>query len=640
MKKILRVNNGGEIMKAFRTLLLFCLTLAMATFAFAQDVKPAKEDVKPPKKEYSPYVGDHFPNNVYFGDTHLHTSWSADAGMAGATLGPEEAYRVSRGETITAHSGWKVKLIRPLDFLVVADHAENLGVADFIRRSDPIILGNKVGKKWHDLNKAGKGYEAFLEWVRSDKEDLINEPRMVQSVWSKVVENADKYYQPGVFTTFHGYEWTSMPGGNNMHRVVMFRDAGDKTSQVLPYTMYDSVDPEDLWKSMAAYEKKTGGQVLSIPHNGNLSNGIMFGAETYTGKPFTKSYAQTRIRFEPIYEVTQMKGDAETHPFLSPDDEFADFETMDMGNLSGKVPKTQQMLSAEYGRSALKDGLKFEDKLGINPYKFGFIGSTDAHGAIPSTREENNFSKAHFVEPSADRAEHYLVKGVKPELSIMVKDLGASGLAAVWARENTREAIWDAMARKEVYATTGTRLKVRVFGGWDFKADEVHRPDFAKQGYARGVPMGGDLSHAPKGIAPSFMIRALRDADGANLDRVQVIKGWLDKKGKTHERIYDVAVSGDRKIGKDGRARTPVGSTINLEKSDYTNTIGAPFLAAHWIDPDFDAKQRAFYYVRVIEIPTPRWTAYDKQFFNAEMPKDTAMTVQDRAYTSPIWYTP
>jgi len=643
-------------MRTLRALLIFCLTLVMAGSAVAQDLHPAKEDFKPSKKEYSPYVEDHFPNQVYFGDTHLHTSWSADAGMAGATLGPEEAYRVSRGETVTAHSGWKVKLIRPLDFLVVADHAENLGVADFIRRSDPILLANKTGKKWHDLNKAGKGYEAFLEWVRSDKEDLIKEPRMVQAVWSKVVENADKYYQPGVFTTFHGYEWTSMPGGNNLHRVVMFRDAGDKTSQILPYTMYDSVDPEDLWKNLAAYEKKTGGQVMSIPHNGNLSNGIMFGAETYTGKPFTKSYAQTRIKFEPIYEVTQMKGDAEAHPLLAPDDEFANFETLDMGNLSGKVAKTKEMLPGEYGRSALKDGLKFENKLGVNPYKFGLIGSTDAHGAIPSTREENNFSKAHIAEPSADRAEHYLVKGVKPELSIMVKDLGASGLAAVWARENTREAIWDAMARKEVYATTGSRLKVRVFGGWDFKADEVHRPDFAKQGYARGVPMGGDLSHAPKGVAPSFMIRALRDADGANLDRVQVralrdadganldriqvIKGWLGKGGKTHERIYDVALSDGRKIGSDGRCKTPVGNTVDIADASYTNTIGDALLAAHWVDPDFDPKQRAFYYVRVIEIPTPRWTAYDAKFFNVKMPEGTTMQLQDRAYTSPIWFNP
>jgi hypothetical protein len=555
-------------------------------------------------------------------------------------VGPDAAYRLSRGETITAHSGWKVKLIRPLDFLVVADHAENLGVADFIRRSDPIILANKTGKKWHDLVKAGNGYEAFMEWVRSDKEDLINEPRMMKTVWSKVVANADMYYQPGLFTTFHGFEWTSMPGGNNLHRVVIFRDGGDKTSQVLPFSMYDSVDPEDLWEYLARYEKMTGGQALSIPHNGNLSNGIMFDVETYTGKPLSRAYAETRIRYEPIYEVTQMKGDGESHPFLSPDDEFSDFENLDVGNLSGKVAKTSDMLSKEYARSALKEGLRLERKLGVNPYKFGMIGSTDAHNAIPATREDNNFSKASFVEPSATRAEHYLVKGVKPELSILVKDLGASGLAAVWARENTRESIWDAMARKEVYATTGTRLLVRVFAGWDFEADEVHRPDFAREGYARGVPMGGDLSNAPDGKAPAFMIRALRDADGANLDRVQIIKGWLDSRGEVHERIYDVMVSDGRTIGDDGRARELVGSTIDLDSASYTNSIGDPFMAGHWVDPDFDPSLRAFYYVRVIEIPTPRWTAYDAKFFDIEMPEGTKMTVQDRAYTSPIWYTP
>lgn len=622
------------------TIFIQCLTLAMATSAFALDIHPAKEDVKPPKKEYSPYVEDHFPNRVYFGDTHLHTSWSTDAGMVGATLGPDEAYRVSRGEEVTAYSGWKVKLIRPLDFIVVADHSENLGLADFIRRSDPILLANKKGKKWHDLNKAGKGYDAFLEWLRSDKKDLINEPRMMQTVWAKVVENADKYYQPGVFTTFHGYEWTSMPDGNNMHRVVIFRDGGDKTSQVLPFSMYDSVDAEDLWNYMAGYEEKTGGQVLAIAHNGNLSNGLMFDTETYSGKPLTRKYALTRSSYEPVYEVTQMKGDGEAHPFLSPEDEFADFENLDAGNISGKVAKTNEMLPKEYGRSALKEGLRQEQKLGVNPFKFGMIGSTDAHGGIPSSREENNFSKAHIAEPSATRAEHFLIKGEKPELSVMVKDLGASGLAAVWSRENTRESIWDAMKRKEVYATTGTRLKVRVFGGWDFTEDEVHRPDFAKQGYARGVPMGGDLFDAPKGKSPSIMIRAIRDADGANLDRVQIIKGWLDKKGETHERIYDVAVSDGRKIGPDGRCKTPVGSTIDLENASYTNTIGEPFMAAHWVDPNFDPKQKAFYYVRVIEIPTPRWTAYDAKFFNVKMPEDTKMTVQDRAYTSPIWYTP
>jgi len=614
--------------------------ISTTTSAFAQDFLPERENYQAPKKEYSPYVEDHFPNRVLFGDTHLHTSWSTDAGMAGATLGPDVAYRISRGEVVTSHLGWKVKLIRPLDFVVVADHAENMGLADFIRRSDPIILANETGKRWHDLVKAGNGYDAFIEWLQADNNDLINEPIMLRSVWSKVVENADTYYEPGAFTTFHGFEWTSHPGGNNLHRVVIFRDGGDKTIQVLPYTQYDSVDAEDLWRYLAAYEAKTGGQVLAIPHNGNFSNGLMFDVETYGGQPLTGNYARTRMRWEPLYEVTQQKGDGEAHPLLSPDDEFADFETTDKGNLSGKTAKTPDMLPKEYARSALLEGLRQEAALGANPFKFGMIGSTDNHTALPTSREENNFSKAHIAEPSEERYQDVLIRGATPELSLELKDVGASGLAAVWARENTREAIWDAMARKEVYGTTGTRLRVRVFGGWDFTEDEVRRPDFAREGYRRGVPMGGDLTQAPAGKAPSFMIRALRDPDGANLDRVQVIKGWLGNGGGVHERIYDVAVSGGRTIGADGRARTPVGSTIDLADASYTNTIGEPFLVAHWVDPDFDPSLRAFYYVRVIEIPTPRWTAYDAKFFNIKMPEGTKMTVQDRAYTSPIWYTP
>ncbi len=475
-----------------------------------QDVAPPRNLVTAPKAEYSPYADDHFPNRVFFGDTHLHSSWSTDAGMAGATLGPDVAYRISRGEEVTSHLGWRVKLNRPLDFLVLADHAENLGLADFIRRSDPIILANETGKRWHDLVKAGNGYDAFLEWLRAGSNDLINEPRMMQSVWERVVANADRYYQPGVFTTFHGFEWTSHPNGNNLHRVVIFRDGADRTGQVLPYSQFDSVDAEDLWAYMAGYEERTGGRVLSIPHNGNLSNGLMFDVETYSGQPLTEAYARTRLRFEPLAEVTQQKGDGEAHPLLSPDDEFADFETLDAGNINGTVAKTPDMLPKEYARPALLEGLRLETRHGTNPYKFGMIGSTDNHTALPTSREENNFSKASFVEPSAERASHALVQGADPALSILEADVGAAGLAAVWARENTRESIWDAMARKEVYATTGTRLTVRVFAGWDFEADDVHRPGFRREGYRRGVPMGGDLSDAPSGGAPKFLIRALR----------------------------------------------------------------------------------------------------------------------------------
>jgi hypothetical protein len=616
--------------------LLFLFPLSVV----AQDYHPVDENIVSPKKEYSPYFDDNFPNRPFFGDTHLHTNWSTDAGMIGTSLGPEAAYRISKGGEVTSNTGWRVKLNRPLDFVVVADHAENLGMADFIRRSDPILLANKTGKKWHDMVKAGKGYDAFLEWLRGGSTDQINEPRMMKSVWANVVENADRENQPGVFTAFIGFEWTSHPNGNNMHRVVIFRDDADRAGKVLPFSQYDSVDAEDLWDYLERYQEKTGGSVMSIPHNGNLSNGLMFDVKTYSGKKLTKEYADRRMQFESLVEVTQMKGDGEAHPLLSPDDAFADFETMDAGNLNGSSAKTPDMLPKEYARSALKEGLRQEKKLGSNPFKFGMIGSTDSHTAMPTTREENNFSKASFVEPSATRYEHPLIASDTPGLSIMEVDVGAAGLAGVWARENTRESIWDAMARKETFATTGTRLVVRVFGGWDFEADEVHRPDFAREGYKRGVPMGGDLSNAPEGKAPSFMVRALRDPDGANLDRIQVIKGWLDAKGETHERVYDVAVSDGRIIGEDGICNTPVENTVNISDASYTNTSGEPLLAAHWTDPNFDPSQPAFYYVRVIEIPTPRWTAYDAKFFGLEMPAGSPMEVQDRAYTSPIWYTP
>jgi len=392
---------------------------------------------------------------------------------------------------------------------------------------------------------------------------------------------------------------------------------------------------------MEGYETATNGQVLAIPHNGNWSNGLMFSLETLDGRPLDRAYAEARSRWEPIYEVTQMKGDGETHPFLSSNDEFADFEPWDKANVPATVAKEDWMYQYEYARQALRNGLAQGAKLGVNPFKFGMIGSTDSHTSLATSREDNFFGKLPHMEPSDHRAEEPLINSpLGDRYTQFGSETGAAGLAAVWSRENTRASLWDSMKRKEVYATTGSRISVRVFAGWDFKSDEVERQDFAKQGYKRGVPMGGDLSAAPKGKAPTFMIRALRDPDNANLDRIQIIKGWADKSGKTHERIYDVAVSDGRKIGKDGRCKTPVGSTVDVKDASYTNTIGDPLLTAHWVDPDFDPKQRAFYYVRVIEIPKPRWTAYDAKFFKIKMPEGTKMTVQDRAYTSPIWYTP
>ena len=478
--------------------------------------------------------------------------------------------------------------------------------------------------------------------VTKRKDPLAGKNALVRPMWERVTAAAETHYEPGRFTAFIGYEWTSTPGGNNLHRNIIFRDGKNLADRVLPFSVYDSEDPEDLWKWLAAYEEKTGGRVLALAHNGNLSNGLMFDDVTFTNKdPLTRGYAERRMRWEPLYEVTQMKGDGEAHPSLSPTDEFADFETWDKGSFGGA--KEADMIPREYAREALKRGLQYEEKLGANPFKFGLVGSTDAHTSLATTTEDNFFGKVSAVEPSADRFEE-MVTGYLPDpkgrdYTIRHYRASASGLAAVWARENTRESLWDAMKRKEVYATTGTRLGVRVFAGWDFEPEEVDRWDFAPTGYARGVPMGGDLSKPPEGKAPILMIRTLRDPDGANLDRIQVIKGRLDSDGNTHEKVYDVAWSDNREIGADGKLPL-VGNTVNVEEATYTNSIGDPMLFAYWKDPDFDPAQRAFYYVRVLEIPTPRWTVYDAKHFGVELPEGVPTSIQERAYTSPIWYTP
>ncbi len=626
--------------------LCFWIGLGISQFVPAQDIPPPPDrDLKSIK--YSPFPGQEFPNQVFYGDTHLHTSYSTDAGMVGCTLSPEDAYRFALGATVTSSTGVPARLSRPLDFLVIADHAENLGLAPAIAISDPDLLKNPWGKAVHDLAHSGLDgqREAFDRWIEklSTRDDPLKEAVGMQSLyWNKLVDAADKYNQPGRFTAFIGYEWTSAPNGNNLHRNIVFRDGGDKAKQVVPFSQYDSDNPEDLWQWMADYEQKTGGQMLAIPHNGNLSNGMMFDVETFHGGPLTKEYAELRMKWEPVYEITQMKGTGETHPRLSPDDEFSDFEIWDKGSF-GPVPKTVDMLPREYAREAFKRGLAYEQALGANPFKFGVIGSTDAHTGLASTEENNYFGKVTPLEPSADpiRFEEAIIGRAAPAGNqIHAREVSSGALAAVWARENTREAIWDAFARKEVFATTGTRIRVRIFGGFEFAANDLQRSDFAAYAYDHGVPMGGDLSAAPTGKSPAFLIRALRDPDGANLDRVQIVKGWLDDQGKTHERIWDVAVSDQRVIDQDGRCPTAVGDTVNVQDATYANSIGAPAMEAFWHDPQFDPRQRAFYYVRVIEIPTPRWTTYDAKVFGVDLPEDVPTKIQERAFTSPIWYSP
>jgi len=626
-----------------------CCMLALASPTFAQDggdVGVEEHEVRIGEPEYSPYLNRAYPDRVFWGDTHLHTSYSTDAGMIGNFLGPDEAYRFARGEVVRASAGQRARLIRPLDFLVVADHSENLGLAALIEESDPDLLRIPWGKEVHDKVKSGDPFGAYGMWglKMSAREDPLDDDDLVRTVWNRIVDSAERFNEPGVFTALHGFEWTSSYQANNLHRVVVFRDGADRVRDLVPFSNYDSSDPEDLWGWMQEYQGRTGGRVLAIPHNGNLSNGLMFDDVTFGGEPLTREYATRRSSWEPLYEVTQIKGDGETHPALSPNDEFADYWRWDKGNF-GLYGKQPDMLPREYARQALMRGLKYEAELGANPFKFGMIGSTDSHTSLATTREENSFGKATPVEPGMGEG-RYLEKitGVVPSLDGSDPTMRhyqslASGLAGVWARANTREALWDAMKRREVYATTGTRILVRIFAGWDFEQREVARPDFAVQGYARGVPMGGDLSTAPRGAAPTFMVRALRDPDGANLDRIQIVKGWLDADGSLHEKVHDLAWADGRTPGAGGKL-PPVGSTV--EGAGYTNDIGSALLAGWWRDPDFDPAERAFYYVRVLEIPTPTWLAYDKAFYGEaiELPADALLVHQERAYTSPIWYTP
>jgi len=624
---------------------------AAAASDIGQADKADLAKVHPAKPNYSPYAGRNFPTRPLFGDTHLHTSFSLDAGAFGARLTPRDAYRFARGEEVTSNTGQPVKLSRPLDFLVVADHSDGMGFFPMLMSADPALMATEQGKRWYDQIKGGQGATAALDIIVSFGQGKLPQgfptpgTKAYRSAWQETIDAAEAYNDPGRFTAFIGYEWTSAAGGggNNLHRNVLFREDGSKASRVEPYTTQPplgSTNPEDLWKWMAMAEEKTGSEVLAIAHNGNLSNGLMFPTVEAFGKKIDKTYVETRAKWERLYEVTQTKGTGESHPYLSKNDEFANFEIWDKGNLDLTAAKSPEMLQYEYAREAFKNGLALEAKLGTNPYKFGLVGSTDSHTGLVAIEEDNFFGKTAPQEPSPERLIKPFFHNKTTNLTIMDWETSASGFAAVWATENTRAAIFDAMQRRETYATTGPRMVVRFFGGWDFTAADANNRMPAAIGYAKGVPMGGDLVGPAGGKAPTFMVGALKDPIGANLDRIQVIKGWIDAQGNAQERIYDAVVSDGRKIDGDGRCKTPVGTTVDVANATWTNTIGAPELYGMWKDTQFDPAQRAFYYLRVLEIPTPRWTAYDvKRFGNTPLP-GTTMTLQERAYTSPIWYTP
>ncbi|MFV0278645.1 MAG: DUF3604 domain-containing protein [Parahaliea sp.] len=598
-------------------------------------------------ENYSPHAGKNIPRQVLFGDTHLHSTLSADAGLFGNTITPEQAYRFAKGETIVSSTGVPAKLIAPLDFLVIADHAENLGLPQLIAERNERLMTTEFGRKIVAMSDSEDPQAAYRYWTTSMRgsDPMTGLEDLMGSVWREVGATADAFNAPGQFTALIGYEWTAGPMGDNLHRNVIFRDSGKTTSSVLPFSSYDSYDSEALWEWMANYEQATGGNVLAIPHNGNLSNGLMFDDKTYSGNPLDADYATRRARWEPLYEVTQIKGDSEVHPLLSPNDEFADYGTWDKGSF-GPRPKTPDMLPREYAREALKRGLVYEETLGVNPFKFGMIGSTDSHTGLSTAEEDNFFGKASSVEPGAGEERfstmvtgyHKNDEGI--DISIRHMKSLASGLAAVWATENTREGIFDALERKEVYATTGSRISVRLFAGWDFTEEDRHQPDLARVGYERGVPMGADLTrHESEQRKPGLVIQASRDPNGANLDRIQVIKGWVDADGKQQERIVDVACGGDRAI-EDGRCTPIEADTVKPDGVTYLNSVGAPFLSAFWRDTAFDPAQRAFYYVRVLEIKTPNWTRYDESHYSLKTPDNVPDLQQERAYTSPIWYRP
>ena len=637
------------------TLPFLCASFALPAFAVAQtdagQADPATlAKVHPAKPPYSPYVGRNYPTRPLFGDTHLHTSFSMDAGAFGCRLTPRDAYRFARGEEITASSGQPARLSRALDFLVVADHSDGFGFFPQLMSGDPELLATPQGRKWHDQIKSGHGAEAAMDIIVSfgqgnmPKGFPLPGTRAYRSAWQETINSAEAFNDPGRFTAFIGFEWTSNTSGNNLHRNILFRENGAQASLVEPFTTIaplGSDNPEELWKWMAATQAKTGSEVLAIAHNGNLSNGRMFPTVEAFGKKIDREYVETRLKWERLYEATQTKGTGEAHPYLSPNDEFADFEIWDKGNLDGSAAKTKDMLEFEYARSAYKNGLQLEALLGTNPYKFGLVGSSDAHTGLTAVEEDNFFGKTTPQEPSPERLTKAFIKNPKTGVTIMDWEVSASGYAAVWATENTRAAIFDAMQRRETYATTGPRMTVRFFGGWEFAPADANNRLPAAVGYTKGVPMGGDLSAAPAGKSPTFLVAALKDPMGANLDRLQVVKGWVDAKGEVQERVYDVAWGDADKRKPDANGKLPpVGDTVDVENATWSNTIGDPELISVWKDPSFDARQRAFYYVRVLEIPTPRWTAYDvKRFGNTPLP-GTLMKLQERAYTSPIWYTP
>ena len=603
-------------------------------------------------------------SKLFWGDTHLHTSYSPDAFLLrNATADPDTSYRWARGlPVVHPYNRARIRIGTPLDFLVVSDHAEFMGVIPALLQGNPLVADTETGKRYRKMFDEGRQVEVFTELIAQVNKivppdpDLYND-EINSEVWNSIMDAADRHNEPGVFTAFMGWEWSSTPNGNNLHRVVFMKEGKEKGSQFIPYNSLDSDKPEDLWKWLESTSTATGANFIAIPHNSNISGGLMFSLTDSYGALITPDYAEARMKWEPLLEVTQIKGDSETHPDLSPQDEFADYETYEH-LIAAEGAETTSMFSdgflaslnegdreyvvmnqdilekrSNYARSGLIRGLVIQDRIGANPYKFGMIGSTDSHSGMSSAEEDNFWGKMALDSTPETKSEE-VISGTYGW------DMGAAGLVAVWANENTRAELFDAMQRKEAYATTGPRIRLRFFGGWDYSPADLAHKDFAMRAYDKGVPMGGDLAERGKNEAPTFLVSALKDPVDANLDRIQIVKGWLDDEGMPQEKVYDVAWSDARSIAGDGKLE-PVGNTVDPSTGNYTNSIGDPELSAVWTDPDFDADQAAMYYVRVIQIPTPRHTLLDAIALGINVSETgQPATIQERAYSSPIWYTP
>ena len=583
--------------------------------------------------------------NAYFGDLHIHTSWSFDAFVNNVRTTPDDAYNFGKGTPIDHVSGKKIQINRPLDFMAVTDHSEYMGMfRQMLDKDNPLsklALAEAVTSTDEKVSRNTFTRVAFSSAMSWPFEELVEEDK-VRNVWQRVVQAADRHYEPGKFTTFPAYEWSagkanylsSRREGQPIHRNVIFK--GGKVTGI-PFSGFHSKDPEHLWAWMDK-ERAKGIEVMAIPHNANMSNGMTY--TRFNGQALTAAYAESRARNEPVNEVVQMKGQSMSHPILAPNDEFADFELYPY-TFSLKKPRPLSEPKNSYARDALKEGLAYEQSLGTNPFKFGFIGSTDGHNSAGASDEDNYFGKIGINDPTPEsRLADKGYGNLPPKLK------SAAGLAGVWAKENTRAAIYEALERKETFATSGPRIKLRFFAGWDMKVDSIGEEEWVTAAYANGVPMGSDLVSSSQfpttvgiGSSPSFIIEAIKDSEGANLDRMQMIKGYLDKDGKPQEKIYEVVWAGDRAIDADGKLPA-IGNTVDIPNATYTNDIGAIRFQTIWRDPDFDATQSAFYYLRVLEIPTPRWTTYDAKTLGVAPPTDVPATIQERAWSSPIWYTP